>query len=130
MTRRSGRDRHPGDRGQGTVEFALLLPVLLVLVLAVLQVGLVVRSQVQTTHAAREAARVVAVTGDADLAAGAAARAGGLDPSRLSVEVSGVAVRGGVITVSVSYRAPTEVALVGAAIDDVTLTGEASMLVE
>lgn len=130
MTRRSGRDRYPGDRGQGTVEFALLMPVLLVLVLAVLQVGLVVRSQVQATHAAREAARVVAVTGDADLAAAAAARAGGLDPSRLSVEVSGAVVRGGVITVSVSYLAPTDVAVVGRTIDDVNLTAEASMLVE
>lgn len=125
---RAGSDR--GDRGQGTVELALLLPVVLVLALAVVQVGLVVRAQVQTTHAAREAARVVAVTGDRSAAIDAAARAGGLDPSRLRVQVHGAEVRGSVITVTVTYAAPTSVVLVGAATGDVVLTAEASMLVE
>lgn len=128
MNRRSGR--HAARRGQATVELALLLPVVLALVLGVLQVGLVVRSQVQVTHAAREAARVVAVTGDASQAAGAAARAGGLEPSRLDVDVTGAVARGGIVTVTIRYRAPTDVALVGPAIDDVVLTAEASMLVE
>ena len=120
----------PTHRGQATVELALLLPVVLALVLGVMQVGLVVRSQVQVTHAAREAARAVAVTSDPSQAADAAARAGGLDPSRLQVEVSGVVQRGGIVTVTVRYRAPTDVALVGPAVNDVVLTAEASMLVE
>lgn len=49
------------DGGQATVEFALALPLLAVLLLAVVQVGLVVRDQVVLVHAAREAARAVAI---------------------------------------------------------------------
>ena len=56
MTRRCQR-----EGGQATVEVALLLPLLALLLLAVVQVGLVVRDQVLVTHAAREAARAAAV---------------------------------------------------------------------
>jgi Flp pilus assembly protein TadG len=119
-----------GERGQGTVELALLLPVVLVLALAVVQVGLVVHAQIQTAHAAREAARVVAVTGDLGAAREAAARAASLDPARLDVEVDGAVVRGGIVTVTVRYRAPTDVVLVGAATGDVGLVGRATMVVE
>ncbi len=119
-----------GDRGQGTVELAVLLPVVLVLALAVVQVGLVVHAQLQTAHAAREAARVVAVTGDVGAAREAAARAASLDPDRLDVDVDGEIVRGGIVTVTVRYRAPTDVVLVGAAAGDVALEARASMLVE
>jgi Flp pilus assembly protein TadG len=46
------------------VEFALVLPLLLVLLLAIVQVGLLVRDQVLLVHAAREAARELAVRED------------------------------------------------------------------
>ena len=49
------------DRGQSTVEVALLLPFVALLLLAVVQVGLVARDQVLVVHAAREAARAAAV---------------------------------------------------------------------
>ena len=45
---------------QATVELALVLPVVATLLLAVVQVGLVVRDQIRVTHAAREAARAAA----------------------------------------------------------------------
>ena len=54
----------PGERGQATVEFALLLPVLVLALLAVLQVAFVVRDQVAVVHAAREAARAASVDPD------------------------------------------------------------------
>lgn len=118
------------SRGQATVELALLLPVVLTLVLGVVQVGLVVRAQIQVVHAAREAARVVAVTGDPSLAADAAARAGGLDPARLRVTVEGHPVSGSVAAVTVVYVAPTDVAIVGPAVGDVTVTARVAMLIE
>src|SRR4029078_2878808 len=43
-------------RGQATVELALVLPLVVFALLAILQVGLVVRDQVAVVHAAREAA--------------------------------------------------------------------------
>ena len=49
------------DGGQSTVELALCLPVVLMALLFVVQVGLVVRDQIRTVQAAREAARSAAV---------------------------------------------------------------------
>jgi Flp pilus assembly protein TadG len=45
------------DRGQATVELALVLPLVAMLTLAIVQVALVARDQNLVTHAAREAAR-------------------------------------------------------------------------
>ena len=51
-------------RGQATVELALVLPLVVFGLLAILQVGLVVRDQVAVVHAAREAARAASVDPD------------------------------------------------------------------
>ena len=126
------RQRREGgaERGQATVEVALLLPLLALLLLAVVQVGLVVRDQVLVTHAAREAARAAAVDPQADVAREAAVAAVRLDPDRLSVELSGSTEPGGRLTVTVRYRTPTAVPLAGALIGDRTLVAEATMRVE
>ena len=49
------------QRGQATVELALGLPLVLLGVLLVVQVGLVVADQVRVVHAAREGVRAAAV---------------------------------------------------------------------
>ena len=118
------------EGGQATVEVALLLPLLALLLLAVVQVGLVVRDQVLVTHAAREAARAAAVDPQADVAREAAVEAVRLDPDRLSVELSGSTAPGGRLTVTVRYRTPTAVPLAVALIGDRTLVAEATMRVE
>ena len=46
------------------MELALVLPLVVALLLAVVQVGLIVRDQVLVVHAAREAAREAAVDPD------------------------------------------------------------------
>lgn len=66
--RRSGL-RNSRQRGQATVELALVLPLIAVLLLLMVQAGLVVRDQLVITHAAREAARAAAVDPGADVAA-------------------------------------------------------------
>ena len=126
------RRRREGDaeRGQATVEVALLLPVFAALLLAVVQVGLVLRDQVLVTHAAREAARAAAVDPQVAVARGGAEAAARLDPDRLSVELSGSTEPGGRLTVTVRYRAPTAVPLVGPLVGDRTLVAEATMRVE
>ena len=100
-----GCDR--GTGGQSTVEVALLLPVVAALLLAVVQVGMVVRDPVLVTHAAREAARAAAVDPQADVAREAAVAAVRLDPGRLAVELSGSTDPGGRLTVTVRYRTTT-----------------------
>jgi len=120
----------PGDRGQATVELALLLPLVVALLLMLVQAAVVARDQVLVAHAAREAARVAAVDDDTGAARRAAEQAGPLAADRLEVEVTG---RGGVgsrVRVAVRYPLPVRLPLVGRALDDVTLSASATMRVE
>ncbi|MDP1804374.1 MAG: TadE/TadG family type IV pilus assembly protein [Acidimicrobiales bacterium] len=112
------------------MELALLLPVVVLLLLAVLQVSLLARDAILVAHASREAARAAATEPDPRAAAVAAARASGLDGDRLSVAVTGRAGPGSRVRVEVTYRSATAVPLVGALLDDRTLTVATTMRVE
>lgn len=114
------------DRGQATVELALALPLLCLLVLAVVQVGVVVRDRLAVQLAAREAARAAVVAAD-PVAAGtpAAQRAVQLRPLQVRVEASGDTV-----TVTVTYLEPTDVPLIGALLPDVEVSATVTMAVE
>ncbi len=124
---RTGR----GDRGQATVELALVLPLVAVLLLVVLQVGLVVRDRVLVTHAAREAARAAAVADhDRSIAAErGATRASDLAATQLHVTTSS-ADGGDAVRVHVVYRSTTDVPLVGLLVPDLDLEADATMRVE
>lgn len=122
--------RHGSDRAQATVELALLLPVVALVLLAVLQVGIVARDVVLVTHATREAARAAAVDPAHGAAAAAARASSGLDPRRLTVRVSGRRGVGSRVRVDVAYRVRTEVPIVGALVGDHTVHAHATMRVE
>ena len=128
MTSRRARAR--GARGQATVELALLLPLLVLLLLVILQIGLLGRDVLLVTHASREAARAAAVDPDPGAAAAAARAAGGLDPDRMAVQVTGRRGAGSRVQVTVSYRAATDVPLIGGLIGDHTIQGSTTMRVE
>jgi Flp pilus assembly protein TadG len=130
VNRRGWRPRTRGDEGQAAVELALVVPLVALVLLAVVQVGLVVRDQVLVVHAAREAAREAAVEPAPDASRRAALDGSGLEADRLSVDVTGRGGAGTRVRVQVRYRAPTRVPLVGAALDDVELEATASMRVE
>lgn len=63
------------DRGAAAVEFALVMPLLLVLVFGIIDFGRMWNMQIDLTQAAREAVRVEAITGNASLAQTRAASA-------------------------------------------------------
>jgi Flp pilus assembly protein TadG len=115
------------QRGQAAVELALALPLVALLLLAVVQVGLVVRDQVLTVHAAREAARAAAVDPRAAAARGAALAGSGLDGHRLTVDLDKSGDQVGVV---ITYRAPTSLPLIGALLPDLTLRAKAAMRAE
>jgi Flp pilus assembly protein TadG len=126
-----GRARRVGGgRGQATVELALALPLVVLLVLAIVQVGLVVRASVLVTHVAREGARAAAVDADPGAARAAVVDASSLEPDRLAVAVRGRGGPGTDVTVTVSYLMVTDVPIVGALVGDVTLSASATMRVE
>lgn len=130
MTLPRRRVAPPTERGQSTVELALVLPVIVVLLLAILQVGLVARDVVLVTHAAREAARAAAVEAEPGAARRAAASSSGIDPERLRVSVETPPGPPRRTRVVLRYRSATSVPLVGALLGDLTLRGAATMRVE
>jgi len=113
-------------RGQATVEFAFLLPVIVLAALAVVQIGLVVRDQLGVAHAAREAARAASV--DTDPAA--AVRAAHRTLPHADVQVGPRPGVGDEITVTVRYHSVTDLPLVGALFPDPDLHASATMRVE
>lgn len=120
----------PAQRGQATVELALVLPVVAAVLLAVVQVGLLIRDQVLVVHAAREAARAAAVEPSDAVARDAAAAATGLDPGRLRVTLGPQRTPGERLAVTVTYAAPTRVPVVGALLGDLRLQAEVTIRVE
>jgi Flp pilus assembly protein TadG len=105
--------RGDGERASAVVEFALALPLVLTMAVALLQVGLLVKDQVVLEGVARAAAREGAVTtDDARVHQAAVDAAAGLDPERLQVEVRRQGGGGTPVEVRVTYRAPADLPLV------------------
>jgi hypothetical protein len=114
------------EGGQATVEFAILLPLIVLAALAVIQVGLVVRDQMGVVHAAREAARAASVDPDPR----AAVRAAHRTLPGATVDVGARPRVGEEITVTVKYHAVTNLPLVGVLFPDPDLHASATMRVE
>jgi len=83
MERRAAK-RLPRDRGAAAVEFALLFPILLLIVFGIIDFGRALNAQITLTQAAREGARLAAV-GQPNVAARTQAAATGLNPVSVSV---------------------------------------------
>jgi Flp pilus assembly protein TadG len=110
-----------GERGAELIEFALTLPLLLLLVLGIIEFGFMFQEYEVVTNAAREGARLGALIPSAGYTADEAKgritdylTAGGLDLAQVSpaptVVLSNVAVGAGkcieVVTASVTYQHP------------------------
>ena len=112
------------------MELALVLPLVVMLLLAVVQLGLLVRDQILVVHGAREAAREAAVDPAPDAPRRAALASSTLAGDRLTVNASGRGAAGSRVTVELAYKPSTGVPLLGAAVDDLTLRASATMRVE
>jgi Flp pilus assembly protein TadG len=121
LTRRRGRSAV----GQASVEFALVLPLVVVMGLGLVVIGLAVRNELAVELAAREGARAAAVSASP----GPAATAAATRAVRLPIEVSTVD-DGTTVTVTVRYTDPVDIALVGALIGPVTHTATVAMAIE
>lgn len=111
--------RDASERGSAAVEFALVLPLALVLVLGLVQVGVFARDRLLVESAARAGARTAAVTDDdAAVRASALAAAPALVEANLSVDVSRSGTRGDPVSVHVTYVDPVRVPFIGWLITD------------
>src|SRR5207244_5608328 len=92
------------QRGSAALALAMVLPLLLIVTLALVQVGLIVRDGLALTEAARAGAREAAVTDDGGRIREAVDRAAApLDQARIEIHVERDGGRGGMVTVSLTY---------------------------
>lgn len=124
------RRRHSAEQGQTAVEFALVAPILIVLLLGIVQAGIAFHNYITVTDAARAAARraillrVGNVTSN-DVTTAADNAAGDLDQSQLKVKVDDATdpffTQGGsTVTVTVTY--PYSINVLGWAVASGDLT--------
>ena len=111
------------DRGQAAVEFAVALPLVMLLVLGIIQVVVVARDQLAVELAAREGARAAAVAADPGSAANRAAHAA------TELRPLAVVTRSGRsrVTVDVTARSDTRVPVIGSFVGAVELSASVPM---
>ena len=113
------------ERGAAAVEFALVLPILLTLVLGTIEFGRAYNVQISLTHAARETARTMAITNNWTNAVGRGrAAAPSLTPADMQFSANPASCTPGkMIEIAITYPLKT---ITGIA-PDMTLTGKAAM---
>ena len=122
------------EQGQAMTEFALVLPVLALLLFAVIQFGIVFNNYVTLTDATRAGARKAAVSRDdpnrdADVMAAVQNSASDLDGSKLSVSPpSSTWNSGDDVTVTASY--PYSISLLGLVVKSGRLSSTTTERVE
>ena len=103
-----------GERGSAALEFAMVLPILLIVTLGLVQAGLFVRDQLVLVEAARAGAREASVTADDGAVRAAVGRtAGVLADADLSVEVTRSGQQGQPVSVRVAYADQVVIPVVG-----------------
>jgi len=106
-------DPRPSQVGTAAVEFALVLPLILVVALALVQTGLLVRDRLLVEAAARAGARAAAIQDDPSAIRSAAlAAAPSLEDGAVELTISRTGVRGEPVTVSLGYASPVRVPFV------------------
>ncbi|MGY3320136.1 TadE/TadG family type IV pilus assembly protein [Arthrobacter sp. TE12232] len=125
--KRSPKPRENRERGAVAVEFALVAPILVSLIIAVVEFSNAYNVQVSVTQASREAARTMAVTNDT-VKATAAGKAGApsIDTSKLGFAYSGSCAAGSTATVTVTTTY-TGASLTGFFGSGLVLTGKGAM---
>ena len=102
------------ERGSAAVEFALVLPILLIVALGLVQVGLILRDQLVLVEAARAGAREASVTDqEADIRGAVSRAASTLDAARVDVSVIREGGQGDPVTVRLNYDESPLIPLVG-----------------
>lgn len=124
------------QKGQSLAEFAIILPILLLVVMGIFQFGLLFNAYLTIENVSREGARV-GVTGgsDAEINSAVLSYASALDPGRLTVTVTpGEAGRdpGETLTVKVTYNYELSVPIINSLFEngEVVLSAQTSMRVE
>ena len=120
--------KQDSERGAATVEFAFLLPLLLLLVLGTIEFGRVYNAQITLTNAARDGVRVMAIANDpagakAAAKAAAASVSTTIQDSDITLSTS-ACTTGAQVTLTITYTLSTITGIAG----PFPMTGKGVML--
>ena len=121
------------NRGQALVEFALMLPVLMLLVVGMMDFGLIINQHMVVAEAAREGARSAALgESDAEVIVVAKKAASQINISQLKVSISPqeTRIKGDGVTVNISNPVTITPILSRFFPSNFTVQGSATMRVE
>ena len=122
---RRSKIRPERERGAVAVEFALVAPLLLLVLVAIVEFSFFFNLQISVTQAAREAARTMAVTNDSGEAqAAAVAGAPSINLAPGNVSLSGACSPGTTIEATVAFSSPS---LTGLFTPSLSVTGKGAM---
>ncbi len=122
-------------KGQSMVEFALVLPILIVLLVGIFEFGQIFNVYLQINHASREGARTGALLGtDTEIVQMVSDSSPTLDPTLMTVTITpseSSRTRGESVEVQVEYDYQVVVGLIGDIIsDNINLTTQTTMRIE
>jgi len=131
--KRVPRHTYRNERGQTLTEFAMILPILLLLLFAIVQLGIVFNHYVTLTDAARAGARKAVVSRQAASPASVTTTAvrnsaANLDQSKLGVTVASTWTQGEDVTVTATY--PYQISLLGLVVKSGTLRSQTTERIE
>jgi Flp pilus assembly protein TadG len=123
------------ENGQALVEFAIILPILLLLIMGIFEFGMLLNSYLTIQNAAREGARLGIVGGtDVEIDSLINSISPTLTPSDLTVSVTPVEISrnsGDTLTVNVTYNYHMTVPIISALLNNVVpLKAQTSMRIE
>lgn len=114
------------EEGQSTVEFAMVIPVIVVFILLIIQVGIVVRQKILVTNSSREAARILSVENNSGRASNKVKEI----IKDADVKISRPSKQGEYLTVVVSDVVESNLPILGMLVPDVTVKSKTTMRVE
>lgn len=123
------------QKGQALVEFAIVLPILLMLVMGIIQFGMMLNSYLAIENASREGARAGIVgSADTEIESLIIASSPSLDPAYLTVSLTPSEANrrsGDTLTVTVTYNYKFTIPIISSIFNDgKMLTGQTSMRIE
>lgn len=123
------------QKGQALVEFAIVLPILLMLVMGIIQFGMMLNSYLAIENASREGARAGIVgSTDAEIESLIIASSPSLDPADLTVTLTPSEANrssGDTLTVTVTYNYKFTIPIISNLFNNgKILTGQTSMRIE
>lgn len=121
--------RCTSSSGQASVEFAFVLPLVVIMACGLVAVGMTIRDELAVELAAREGARAASVSANPASAATAAASRAITLPIEVAVEVA-TATDSSAVTVTVTATQAVHIAFLGSILGPVTHTASVTMTLE